>query len=160
MKKKLGLQLEYKTQFDAETQYVYWNGCRLRATRLFLHKGRWWTHDNLEIAADTVPMLTFQELQERYYVRMGFTVKRKREQFYVYAEGEFKYVLTGVPRPYGEPPFPHHNPEDCKAENLRTGVEIRWTRVESKRPVTLRTWLDLNSLTYKSKGNFTETLNL
>jgi|TARA_R110000851_G_scaffold56073_3_gene131221 hypothetical protein len=92
MKKNIGLQLEYKTKFDKDTVYVYWNGLHVRATRLVKDEGgnKWYVPKNL-VYADSVPMLTWEELKERYTVRMQFYYGNNKK--YSIATGKLNFCL-------------------------------------------------------------------
>jgi hypothetical protein len=142
MRKKLGLQLEYKTEFDKDTVYVYWNGFQVRATRLIRDekRGRWYIPKNL-VYADTAPMLTWEEVKERYFVRMQFDYGNNKK--YSIATGNLNFCLVDT--------------EDSK---MGDQFGIFWTYISPKGSLPYF-WNYTGDLQFVAKkGTFTQTVNV
>jgi len=182
--KKLGLQLEYKEtgqlrEYDPNDQenttYVYLHlHYKLRATKLKKHKSRFYVDDVLHVFADTVPMLTLKELQDRYHVSFTYYYGNKKQ--YTTARGRIKGFLTGV-----EPPNKRREKVDLtdlmaseltpwersfKSYDHREFAMMYWDEIDTSLNPKAKsnlpyTWVDMNKLNFRpKKGTFTQTHNI
>lgn len=186
----MSLQLEYKEQKDLRlydpndrenTTYVYFDR-HLRGTKL-AGESRLYTLDRMRIYADTVPMLTLKELQDRYHVSYTYLYGKRKER--TTAFGRIADVLTGVvppqlPRGYKQPDRPpilelqaheKHAGErmwenSFMAYDQRRFAKMFWTGIDRSLNPRLGgnlcpVWVDMNHLTFRAKnGTFTKTFHL
>ncbi len=124
--------LEYDPSNRDGTTYLYYHHGLLKAATLKPDKhGRLQVDDGCHMYADTLPMLSMQELKERYFVRFCYLYGKGKK--YTVAEGEVKECLVG-------------GASLSDSSKLRNFLGVFW-----KAPNSPHFWVNANDLVFVSK---------